>query len=315
MRLPALSEAQRTSRDYIRDRRGTTAELIEHARTALPDIKYQARVQRDRLLSAGDIEQLETVLAQAERTLSACEEAMPALQAFEDRFTLPGSFERLKLSFVAEGEDPSSLDWGDNYERMTWLADRVLLFARHLTDTLLPWLRGALEQIDQSMVDRSRQEDEAPARVAEARQMLAAMAAGHPALAFRHSEGLLAEADAFLKRMTEARAQNHHRGVAENAAQAILYAEGALTMAREALAFAEDPHGSYVAARAAIDNAQAALEVSGRPVPPALRRAGELLEQARAAAEAPGPDWPAALQLYNRASAAFADATAEEEER
>jgi hypothetical protein len=313
MRLPALSEAQRTARDFIRDRRGAAAERIEHARNALPDMKYQARVQRDRLLSAGDIEQLETVLAQAERTLAACEEAMPALQAFEDRFTMPGSFERLKAAFIAEGEDPNALYWGDNYERMTWLADRTLLFTRHLTDTLLPWLREALEQIDQSMVDRSRQEDEAPARVAEARQTLAAMEAGHPGLAFRHSAGLLAEAESFLKQMVEARAQNYHRGVAENAEQAILYAEGALTMAREALAFAEDPHESYAAARAAIDEAQAALEASGRPVPPVLRRAGELLEQAKAAAEEPQPDWPAALQLYNRASAAFADATAEDQ--
>lgn len=310
MRLPALSEAQRTSRDYIRDRRGAAAELIEHARTALPDMKYQARVQRDRLLSAGDIEKLETVLAQAERALAACEEAMPALKAFEDRFTMPASFERLKGQFVAEGEDANALYWGDNYERMTWLADRVLLFSRHLAETLLPWLRDALDQIDQSMVDRSQQEDEAPARVAEARQTLAAMAAGHPKLAFRHSEGLLAEAEGFLKQMGQALAQNYHRGVAENAEQAILYAEGAITMAREALAFAEDPHGSYEGARAAIDDALAQYEMSGRPTPPALRRARQLLEEAWQAARADAPNWPEALQLYNRASAAFADATA-----
>jgi hypothetical protein len=312
MRLPALSEAQRTARDFIRDRRGAAAELIEHARVALPDMKYQARVQRDRLLSAGDIGQLETVLAQAERTLAACEEAMPALQAFEDRFTLPAAFERLKGQFVAEGEDANALYWGDNYERMTWLADRVLLFSRHLAETLIPWLRTALDEIDQSMVDRARQEDEAPARIAEARGTLASMQAAHPRLAFRHSEGLLAEAEQFLKRMVEARAQNHHRGVAENAAQAIAYAEGALTMAREALAFAEDPEGMYAAARGAIDDARAALEAAGQPLPPSLRRAGELLEQARTSACAPEPDWPAALLLYNRASAAFADVTADD---
>lgn len=312
MRLPALTDAQRTSRDFIRDRRGAAVERIEQARNALPDLKYQARVQRDRLLSAGDIEQIETVLAQAERALAACEEALPALQAFEDRFTMPASFERLKGQFIAEGEDPNRLDWGDNYERMTWLADRVLLFSRHLTETLLPWLQGAIEQIDQSMVDRAHQEEDAPARVAEAKGTLASMTAAHPKLKFRHSDGLVTEAEGFLRQMASARAQNHHRGVAEAAAQAILYAEGALTMAREALAFAEDPHGIYSDARAAIDDRIASLEATGRAVPATLRRAGSLLEEAWAAAQATEPDWPAALQLYNRASAAFADATAED---
>jgi hypothetical protein len=309
--MPAVTEAQRVSRDYIRDRRGAAAELIESAGQALTDLKYQLRVQQDKLLSAGDTQQTETVLAQAEHLLEQLREALPALQTFEDRFAMPGAFDRLKAEFVSEGENARDILFGDNYEAMTWLADRVLLFAKHLSGTLVPWVRNAIDEINQWMVTRAQSEDEAPAKVAEAKQRLAAMQEAHPHLRFAHSEGLLRDAERFLAQMATDCSQNYHKGVAENAAQAIAYADGALTMAEEALGFAEDPRGAAAGAREAIHATRASREASGRPVPGTLRRAEELLAQAEAAAAGEAPDWPRALLLYNQASAAFADALAE----
>jgi hypothetical protein len=310
MRLPAVTEAQRVSRDYLRERRGAAAELVESAERALTDLKYQARVQEEKLLSGGDTQQLETVMAQAERTLAQCREALPALQTFEDRFAMPAEFERLKADFVTEGEDPQLIQFGDNYEAMTWLADRVLLFAKHLTETLIPWLRGAIDEINQWMVERAHNEDEAPARVEEAKKRLAAIREAHPNLRFIHSEGLLADADRFLAQIARDRAQNFHKGVAENAQQAIAYAGGAITMAEEAVAFAQDPEGTYLGARDALLNARAQLGTADASALSKLRRAEELLEQAHAGAAAENPDWAAVLLLYNQASAAFADASA-----
>jgi hypothetical protein len=310
MRLPAVTEAQRVSRDYIRDRRGAAAELVESAGRALVDLKYQARVQQEKLLSAGDTQQLETVMAQAERTLALCQEALPALQTFEDRFAMPAAFERLKAELVEEGEDPRSVQFGDNYEAMTWLADRVLLFAKYLTETQIPWLRNAIDEINQWMVERAHHEDDAPARVAEAKRRLEEMRQAHPGLGFIHSEGLLAEADRFLQQIARDRAQNYHQGVAESAEQAIAYAGGAITMAEEALAFAQDPQGAYLGARDALLNARTQLG-SGDPSAAAkLRRAEELLEQARAGSATENPNWAEVLLHYNQASAAFADAIA-----
>jgi hypothetical protein len=309
MRLPAVTEAQRVSRDYLRDRRGAAAELVESAERALTDLKYQARVQEEKLLSGGDTQQLETVMAQAERTLAQCREALPALQTFEDRFALPAEFERLKAEFVTEGEDPQLVQFGDNYEAMTWLADRVLLFAKHLSESLIPWLRGAIDEINEWMVERAHSEDEAPDRVAEAKRRLAELRQAHPQYRFIHSEGLLAEADRFVEQIARDRAQNYHKGVAENAQQAIAYAGGAITMAEEALAFAQDPQGAYLAARDALLNARAQF-AADPSLSAKLRRAEELLEQARAGAGADNPNWAEVLLLYNQASAVFADVTA-----
>jgi len=306
MRIPALTQVQREARDYIHHRRGIAAELVQSCQAQLTDIKYEARVHVDKLLSAGDTQQIETVLAQAEKLLAACAEALPALQAFEDRFAMPAQFERLKQELIADHENPDRLEFADNYEAMTWLADRVLLFSKHVNETLLPWLKNALGEINEWMVDRAKNEDHAPKAVAEARTRLAELAAANPGLRFLHSEGILAEAERFLAEMSRASAESFHKGVAENAAAAIEYAEGAITMAEEALQFRAEPRTMALGAKDAILAARADWTRSGRSVPPELDQAAQLVDQALAAASRPDPDWTEACLLYNRASALFA---------
>ena len=146
MRLPAVTQNQREARDYIHHQRGIAAELVQSGQTQLTDLKFESRVREDKLLSAGDTQQIETVVAQAEKLLTVCAEALPALQSFEDNFIMPGSFERLKADLATEDEDPYDLQFADNYEAMTWMADRVLLFAKHVNESLLPWLKDAGNQ-------------------------------------------------------------------------------------------------------------------------------------------------------------------------
>lgn len=306
MRIPALTQNQREARDYIHHRRGIAAELVQSCQTQLTEIKFEARVHIDKLLSAGDTQQIESVLAQAEKLIEACAEALPALQTFEDRFAMPANFERLKQELIAQDESPDRLYFTDNYEAMTWLADRVLLFSKHVNETLLPWLKNALGEINEWMVDRAKNEDEAPKAVAAARARLAELSAANAGLRFIHSEGILNEAERFLAEMSRASAESFHKGVAENAAAAIEYAEGAVTMAEEALQFRADPRNTALGAKDAILSTRGEWTRAGRAAPPELEQAAQLIDQALAAAERPSPDWTEACLLYNRASSLFA---------
>src|SRR5438093_850807 len=147
MRVPAITQTQREARDYIHHKRGIAAELVQSGQQQLTELKFESRVHVDKLLSPGDTQQIETVLAQAEKLLTLCAEALPALQAFEDHFIMPGSFERLKAELVPEDQDPNDYEFADNYEAATWMADQVLLYSKHVNETLLPWLKNALGEI------------------------------------------------------------------------------------------------------------------------------------------------------------------------
>ena len=117
-------------------------------------------------------------------------------------------------------------------------------------------------------------------------------------------------AERFVEEMRRASADSFHKGVAESAASAIEYAEGAVTMAEEALQFRADPRGSVAGARDAVLNLRSELTRAGRMPPRELEEAAQLLERALAAAEGPSPDWTEACLLYNQASSRFADAMA-----
>jgi hypothetical protein len=302
MRMPAITAEQRESRRMLKGVLDEARPMLEGARAAFNDIQLEMEGSTHAFFATGDTAQLNQVIGSVRESLEACEVALPVLEQFEENFSLAPGFERVARRFLAENESPENLQFYSDYEAIRWLAERVLAYAQHVDQQLLPWLKSALGEIREWIVKRQSVEDDAPARVTAARQRLEEARASHPQVQWIRATNRLADADGALQAMEQARRVQHHKGIVEAAEAAIAAADGVERSLEEGKAFIQNPDTAVLEAEDMLTQLSVFYAQRNMAQPEPMQQARQLLQQAREKARQQPPNWTEAVLAYNQAS-------------
>jgi hypothetical protein len=302
MRMPAITAEQRESRRVLKGVLDEARPLLERSRAAFADIQLEMEGTMRSFLATGDTAQLNQAIEATRENLEACEAALPVLEQFEEHFSLAPVFERVARRFLSENESPEDLQFYSDYEAIRWLAERMLAYAQHADQQLLPWLKTALGEIREWIVKRQNVEDQAPARVAAARKRLEEARAAHPQVQWIRATNRLADADAALQAMAQARTVQHHKGIVEAADAAIAAAEGVERSLEEGSTFLQNPDTSLLEAEDMLTQLSVFYAQRNMAQPPPMEQARQLLQQAREKSRQQPPNWTEAVLAYNQAS-------------
>lgn len=302
MRMPAIMAEQREIRRVLKGALEEVRPLVEKARAAYNDIQLEMEGTTRAFFATGDTAQLQRVLNDVGEILAACEEALPVLEQFEENFSLAPAFDRVARRFLAEDESPETLQFYSDYEAARWLAERVLAYAQHADTQLLPWLQTALGEVRNWIVKRQDVEDRAPERVAAARRRLEEVRAAHPEVQWVRATNRLAEAEAALTAMEEARSRQHHKGVVDAAQAAIAGADGVERSLEEGLGLMKDPEARLLEAEDLLTQLGIFYAQRNMAQPEPMHQARQLLQQAREKLAQQPPNWSELILAYNQAS-------------
>lgn len=302
MRMPAITAEQREIRRVLKEALDEARPLLEQGRAAFNDFQLEMEGSLRSFFASGDTAKLNQVVESVRENLQACEAALPVLEQFEENFSLAPAFHQVKRRFLAEGETLAGLEFGSDYEAIQWLAERVVAYARHVGEQLLPWLKQALDEVREWIVKRQDVEDQAPARIEAARQRLAAARSAHPELQWIHAANRLAEAEAALRTMEEARGVQHHKGVVDAASAAIAGADAVERSIEEGLGVLQDPNARLLEAEDMLTQLSIFYAQRNMAQPAPIQQARQLLQQAREKLQQQPPNWTEAVLAYNQAS-------------
>lgn len=302
MRMPAISAEQREIRRVLKGVLEEARPLVERGRAAYNDIQLEMEGTTRAFLATGDTAQLQRVTNDVRETLEACEEALPVLEQFEENFSLAPAFDRVSRRFLAEDESPERQQFHSDYEAARWLADRVLAYAQHAETQLLPWLKSALGEVRSWIVQRQEVEDRAPERVAAAHRQLEETRVAHPEVQWVRATNRLAEAEAALKAMEEARKAQHHKGVVDAAQAAITAAAAVERSLEEGRGMLKDANGRLLEAEDMLSQLGIFYAQRNMAQPEPTHQARQLLQQAREKLAQQPPAMTEAILAYNQAS-------------
>jgi hypothetical protein len=235
-------------------------------------------------------------------SLEACEAGLPVLEQFEENFSLAPAFDRVARRFLAEDESPEALSFYSDYEAIQWLAERVVAYAQHVDTQLLPWLKNALGEVRQWIVKRQELEDQAPARVAAARQRLEEVRAAHPEIQWIRAASRLGQVEVALQAMEAARKSQHHKGVVDEASVAVAAADGVERTLEEGLGLLQDSSTRLLEAEDMLTQLGIFYAQRNMAQPALIQQAQQLLQQARERLAQQPPNWTEAILAYNQAS-------------
>jgi hypothetical protein len=306
MRMPAIMAEQREIRRVLKGALEEARPLVESGRAAFNDVQLEMEGSTRPFLASGDTAQLNQVVGAVRESLEACEAALPVLEQFEENFSLAPAFDRVARRFLAEDESPDELQFYSDYEAIQWLAERVVAYAQHVDTQLLPWLKNALGEVRQWIVKRQELEDQAPARVAAARQRLEEVKAAQPEVQWIRAANRLAEGEAALQAMEAARKSQHHKGVVDQASAAVAAADGVERALEEGLGLLQDGHTRLLEAEDMLSQLGIFYAQRNMAQPEPIQQARQLLQQARERLAQQPPNWTEAILAYNQASELYA---------
>jgi hypothetical protein len=300
--MPAITAEQREARRVLKGALQEARPLVDKGQAALNDFLLEMEGSTRAFLASGDSAQLQRVMADTQEILAASEAALPVLEQFEENFSVAPTFAQVARRFLAEDESPEAMRFFSDYEAARWLAERVVAYAQHVDGQLLPWLREALGEVRQWIVKRQEVEDEAPRKVAAARQRLEEARAAHPAVQWIRAANRLADAEGSLQALEAARKAQHHKGLVDAATAAVTSAAAAERSIEEGLGLMQDPNTRLLEAEDMLTQLAVFYAQRNMAQPEPLHQARTLLQQARENSAAVPPGWTEAILAYNQAS-------------
>jgi hypothetical protein len=300
--MPAFLTEQRDVRRVLKGALEEARPQLERSRAAFNDFLLEMEGSTRAFFASGDVAQLNQGVEAVRRNLEACEAALPVLEQFEENFSLSPAFDRVGRQFLAPGETPEELRFRSDYEAIRWLAERVVAYARHLDDQLLPWLKTALGEIRDWIVKRQGKEDEAPARAEAARRRLEEVRADHPEVQWVRASNRWAEIEGRLHDLEEARRAHHHQGIVAAAEAAITGADALERSLEEGLSLMQEPDARLLEAEDMLTQLAVFYAQRNMAQPEPMQQARQLLQQAREKVREQPPNWTEAILAYNQAS-------------